>query len=74
MGATAGPMAHVFEEREIGPNTFTTRARWTSVQAQSRREYGLFVAAVIAGIAATSLVEVLRRLFTSTVAKDLPAR
>lgn len=69
-----GPMAHAYEEREIGPNTFTARARWTSVQAQASRDYGLFIAAVIAGIAATSLVEVLRRIFAHTFAKGDPSQ
>ncbi len=57
------PLAQLFEEREVGPKTVTLRARWTSLQAQARRDFGLFLAAIMAGISVSALVEFSRRIF-----------
>jgi hypothetical protein len=57
------PLAHALEEHELGGDSFTIRARWTSIQSQGRRDFGLFLAAIIAGIAITALVELVRTVY-----------
>lgn len=62
VGAPEAPgfVATLFGYYEVSPNHPMVRARWTDIQSSAHREFWLFFAAALAGVAAGTLIEFVR--------------